>query len=46
VAGGLQLHPSVPNGLGSALAGAAIPAAALKAIAAENNILLITCGSP
>jgi hypothetical protein len=40
--GGLQLHPRVPNGLGSAPAGAAIPAAALSAIAAANNTFLIT----
>jgi len=44
VAGCWQLHPRVPNGLGSALAGAAIPAAALNAIAAANNIFLITSG--
>jgi len=44
IAGGWQLHPRVPNGLGSALAGAAIPAAALNAIAAANNICLITSG--
>ena len=46
VTGGLQLHPRVPNGLGSALAGVAIPAAALNAIAAANNTFLITSGSP
>ena len=45
MAGGLQLHPRVPNGLGSALAGVVIPAAALNAIAAANNAFLITNGS-
>jgi hypothetical protein len=34
----------VPNALGSALAGVAIPAAAQNAIAAQNNTFLITNG--
>jgi hypothetical protein len=46
VTGGLQLHPRVPKALGSALAGVAMPAAALNAIAAPINIFLITNESP
>jgi hypothetical protein len=44
--GGVQLQPRVPNALGSALAGVATPAAAASAIAAPNNIFVITYGSP
>lgn len=40
--GGWQLHPRVPNGLGSAPAGVANPAAALNAIAAPSSTFLIT----
>lgn len=44
MAGGLQAHPRVPNGLGSALTGVAIPAAAQYAIAVPDNAFLISKG--
>jgi hypothetical protein len=42
VAGGVQLHPRVPNGLGSALTRAAVPAAAQTTIAVPHKAFLIT----
>jgi hypothetical protein len=44
-AGGLQVQPSVPNGLGSALVVVADATAALSAIAAASKSLGINFGS-
>jgi hypothetical protein len=45
-AGGLQLQPRVPNGLGSALAGVVMPAAIPSAIAVPIKALVMINGSP